>query len=127
MKNPHTINWFEVPVTDIARATTFFETLMDVTLEKMDYGPHKMAMFPADKNTETMTVHGSLIQGEGYTPSTNGTVLYFNGGNDLSIALNKVETAGGKVTMPKTAIGENGFIAMFEDTEGNRLALHSPN
>jgi len=34
---------------------------------------------------------------------------------------------GGKVIMPKMDIQENGFIAQFTDTEGNRVAFHSMN
>jgi len=48
-----------------------------------------------------------------------------NGGEDLSIALSKVESAGGKILLPKTAIGPNGFMAHILDTEGNKVALHS--
>ena len=51
--------------------------------------------------------------------------VYLNGGDDLNIPLGRVEAAGGKIIMPKTDIQENGFIAQFIDTEGNRVAFHS--
>ena len=54
-----------------------------------------------------------------------GALLYLNGGEDLSVPLNRVEGAGGKVLQEKTSIGGNGFMAIFGDTEGNRIALHS--
>jgi uncharacterized protein len=42
--------------------------------------------------------------------------------NDM---LQRVEHAGGKILLPKTPIsGDRGF-AYFEDTEGNRIGLHS--
>lgn len=44
---------------------------------------------------------------------------------DVGNELGRVEHSGGKVLMPKTSIGENGFIAHFMDTEGNRIGLHS--
>jgi hypothetical protein len=66
-----------------------------------------------------------LVQGEGFEPSTKGTIVYINGGEDLNTPLSKVENAGGKIIMPKTSIGGNGFMAQFLDTEGNRIALHS--
>ena len=54
-------------------------------------------------------------------------MIYLNANPDLSDALSRVEQAGGKVTMPKTGIGENGFMAFFIDTEGNRMGMHSNN
>ena len=54
-----------------------------------------------------------------------GAKIYLNGNPDLSDALSRIEKAGGKVTMPKTQIGEFGFMAFFTDTEGNTVALHS--
>ena len=44
---------------------------------------------------------------------------------DLSVALSKVEMAGGKIVLPKTSIGHNGFMAHIVDTEGNKVGLHS--
>jgi hypothetical protein len=66
-----------------------------------------------------------LLTGDGNKPNAEGTLVYLNGGDDLNIPLNRVETAGGKVLMPKTSIGENGNMAIFMDTEGNRVAFHS--
>ena len=79
-----------------------------------------MAMFPAEDG-----VGGAIIHGQGYAPSQAGTVVYLNGGDNLSAVLDKVEGAGGQVVMPKTGIGENGFVAYFADTEGNKVGLHS--
>ena len=74
---------------------------------------------------ESGDVGGSLTQGEGYTPSTSGSLIYLNGVADLSMVLERVEGAGGSVAAPKMSIGENGFIAFFMDTEGNKIGLHS--
>jgi predicted enzyme related to lactoylglutathione lyase len=58
----------------------------------------------------------------------NGPKVYLNGGKDLTTVLNRVATAGGKVTVPKTGIGENmGHFALFTDTEGNVVGLYSEN
>ena len=80
-------------------------------------------MLPCD--TENGGVGGALMQSEGSNPSMDGTVVYLSGGDDLSTPLSKVEAAGGKIIMPKTSIGNNGFMAHFIDTEGNHVALHS--
>ena len=72
-------------------------------------------------------VGGAVCHGEGYNPSAEGTMPYLNGGNDLAPVLERVESAGGKVVLPKTQISEEiGFMAIFFDTEGNKIALHSP-
>lgn len=115
------INWFEIPVTNMDRALKFYGTIFGIDMDTMEGMPGMtMAMFPAEDG-----VGGALVHAEGYKPSQDGTVVYLNGGDDLSKVLDKVEGAGGKVVIPKTDIGENGFFAHFVDIEGNRVALHS--
>jgi len=121
MKNA--LNWFEIPATDYERAKTFYETILAVQIGEMPFPDGRYGFFPADMMNGG--VGGALVKYEGYIPSAQGSLVYLNGGEDLSIALNKVEAAGGKVVMPKTSIGENGFMAQFLDTEGNKVALHS--
>ncbi len=120
MKNA--INWFEIPVTDFTRAKKFYETILGAEIMEIPFPEGKYGMFPSDMQSG---VGGGLAQGEGFVPSDKGTIVYLNGGEDLSSSLNKVESAGGKIVLPKTSIGENGFMAHFIDTEGNRIALHS--
>jgi hypothetical protein len=119
----HSINWFEIPVLDFARAKKFYETLYGSEIMEMPFPNGKYGMLPADM--QNGGVGGGLVQGEGFEPSTKGTLVYLNGGEDLATPLSKVEAAGGKIIMPKTSIGANGFMAHFIDTEGNKVALHS--
>ena len=70
-------------------------------------------------------VGGGIVQGEGFEPSVTGSIVYLNGGDDLNGPLSKIESAGGKIVLPKTSIGQNGYMAHFIDTEGNKVALHS--
>ena len=116
------INWFEIPVTNFERAKQFYETLFAAAIMEMPFPGGRYGMLPSDMQTG---VGGGIVQGEGFTPSATGTIVYLNGGEDLATPLAKIEAAGGKVIMPKTAIGPNGFMAHFMDTEGNRVALHS--
>lgn len=120
MKNA--INWFEIPVKDFNKAKAFYETILGAKLQVMEAMGMKSAFFPADLQNG---IGGCLMEGQGYEPSTKGSLVYLNGGDDLSIPLSKVEAAGGKILLPKTAIGPNGFMAHFTDTEGNKVALHS--
>ncbi|MBL7703816.1 MAG: VOC family protein [Ferruginibacter sp.] len=117
------INWFEIPATDFARAKKFYEALFDAEIMEMPFPAGKYGMLPADM--QNGGIGGGIVQADGFEPSDKGTVVYLNGGDDLSVPLSKVEAAGGKVVLPKTAIGPNGFMAHFMDTEGNRVALHS--
>ncbi len=117
-----TLNWFEIPATDFERAKTFYAKVLDVQIH--DDPDRKYAYFPSDPNKDGFG--GAIARGENYLPSMTGTTVYLNGGNDLSVPLGRVESAGGTVILPKTAIGENrGFIALFMDTEGNKIGFHS--
>ena len=120
MKNA--INWFEIPVRDFDRAKSFYETILGSQMQLMEMDGMKSALFPADMENG---IGGCIIQGDGYEPSVKGSLIYLNGGEDLSVPLSKIEAAGGKIILPKTSIGENGFMAYFNDTEGNKVGLHS--
>lgn len=120
-KMQNRVVWFDIPVTDLARAKAFYEKVFDVQMIDNNMGDHKMTMFPFEPNVAS----GALVEGPDYTPSKEGTVIYLNGGDDLAVPLSKVEEAGGTVLQDKTSIGEYGFIAYFFDTEGNKIALHS--
>jgi len=117
------VNWFEIPSTDLKRATRFYETVLDLKLLSDSMGPVQMAVFPAEKKQPT----GCVIAAEDYRPSANSTTVYLNLADDLSKALARVEKAGGKVPFGKTALPENmGFYARFLDSEGNRVGFYSP-
>ena len=116
------INWFEIPVADFDRAVKFYTEVLDCKISTMDFGSLKMGTFPMD----SVGVSGSLVAGAEYTPSPNGVVVYLNCGEDLAPALSRVEGAGGKILAEKKQITpEYGYMALFLDSEGNRLALHS--
>jgi len=120
----HIANWFEIPVKDLDRAIKFYEKVFNVKLSSEEMGGMQMALFPF--NQDAPGAAGSLIKGESYEPSHAGTVVYFSV-EDIPETLRRINANGGKTLMPKTAIGQYGFIAQYEDTEGNRLALHSMN
>ena len=117
----NSLNWFEIPAYDINRAAKFYSTVLGAELEIAEMSPgYLMAMLPSEGG-----VGGALVQGDGYAPSTDGTLVYLNGGEDLALPLGNVESAGGQVLVPKTDIGENGFFAYILDSEGNKVGLHS--
>lgn len=117
------IMWFEIPVKDIQRAKKFYEEILKVEMTVMEFGGHEMAFFPSEGKG---SVSGALCKGPDYTPSTDGALIYLNGNPNLDTVLNRVENAGGVIILPKREISpEYGFMAIFMDTEGNKLALHS--
>jgi len=112
--------WFEIPVTDLDRAKKFYETIFETEIFTQDFGGFKMGIFPHSQ------VGAALCWGAHYTPSAEGTLVYLNANPDLEIVAGKIEQAGGKLLREKTQISpDHGYMALFLDTEGNRLALHS--
>lgn len=118
-----TINWFEIPAENYERAKTFYETVLGIEVMDVPMPESKYGMLPYDRDNNG--VGGGIIESKKVETNENGPLIYLNGGEDLSGPLSKVESAGGKIIMPKTPIGENGFMAKVIDTEGNIMALHS--
>lgn len=121
-KNP--VNWFEIPVKNIERAKEFYETVLGYPLNENEMGDMKMAWFPMDEHGNGSA--GTLIQASGYEPSQKGTVVYLHV-DDIETTLDKIIDNGGRIIRPKMSVGDYGYIAHFEDIEGNRVALHSEN
>ena len=120
------ISWFEIPTTDINRAQKFYETIFSISMMPMDLPSIKMRMFPLDDMMAQ--VGGALVDSGGFHKSsaTDGPLIYLNANPDVQNVLDKVVAAGGSIMVPKTEISPDyGFMAVFMDTEGNRVALHS--
>ena len=117
------LDWFEIPVEDMERAVAFYETVFKIKINAQNFGALAMGWFPPSKEIGAAT--GTLIKHEAYVPSQEGALLYFNS-EDILTELNRVEAAGGTIFREKTQIGEEqGYMGVFIDTEGNRVALHS--
>jgi len=116
------VNWFEIHVTDFDRAKRFYEKVMQSSLEDCSMENCRMAMFPFDNANG---VGGAITKMENVAPGQGGTMVYLNVEGDLDGVLNRIPPAGGSLLKPRTSIGEHGFIAIFKDTEGNPVGLHS--
>lgn len=117
------VGWFEIPVNDMDRAKAFYEQIFEIEFHLIEVGGAKMALFP-DGGTSYGSP-GSLMQYESYVPSHEGVLIYLSCA-DVQTELDRIENAGGKIMKGKTQISpEHGYMALFEDTEGNRIALHS--
>lgn len=119
-----TIKWFEIPVNDIKRAATFYEEIFGIKMHRMELGEgFAMALFPAGEGG----VSGALVQNKGfYTPGTEGAMIYLNADPDLNIVLNRLKAKEANIIQGKKLISEeHGYMALFEDCEGNRIGLMS--
>lgn len=115
------ITWFEIPVLNFERAKNFYENILGKKIHAYNLGGIQHGFWEHSPSV----IGGALVQDE-LKPSKDGVLVYFNGGRDLSIILDRVEEAGGKVVLSKMQISpEIGFMGKFEDTEGNVLAIHS--
>lgn len=120
------ISWFEIGVNNLERATRFYESIFKVILIPMDMEKIKMRLFPITDMENG--VGGALVDSGGFhkPSSTEGPIIYLNGNPDVQYILDRVEAAGGTIMVPKTPISDEfGFMAVFIDTEGNRIGLHS--
>jgi predicted enzyme related to lactoylglutathione lyase len=119
----NTINWFEIPTTDLDRAIGFYGTVLATPLKRelFDGTGTEMAVFEGEQDA----VRGALITDERRKPTADGAIVYLHA-RDMDASLGRVAKAGGSVVMPKTDIGAPGFIALMRDTEGNVVGLHTP-
>ena len=120
------ISWFEIPAIDLARATLFYESIFSTQLVPIDLPNIRMRMFPLDDIENG--IGGAIVDSGGFhKPSlTDGPLIYLNANPDIQLILDKVDSAGGSIMVPKTQISpENGYMAVIIDTEGNRIGLHS--
>ncbi len=118
------VQWFEIPVQNFDKAKKFYEAIFDYQMPEMPMGEARMGILLHDQ--QGGGVGGAIVAGTGREPNANGSMVYLSAGNDLSTVLNRVSKAGGAVVVPKTQITpEYGYFAIFQDTEGNHVGLHS--
>ena len=115
--------WADVPVKDIDRAMRFYSQVLGMPFEA-----------PPDFGGGVAIVGGvegpsiDLVQDDPSKPSTDrGTTIYLSSNGDIDGMLSRVEQAGGRVLQPKQFMGDLiGWLAYFEDTEGNRIGIQEP-
>jgi predicted enzyme related to lactoylglutathione lyase len=118
---PKIFTWVEIPVTNFKRAKKFYESLLGLPIHESKIGEVLHGFWGHSENS----VSGAIVHGEG-EPSKTGTLVYFDGGENLNNYLNKIKDLGGEVLQEKTLIAEEiGYYGIFLDTEGNRLAFWS--
>ncbi len=121
-KNP--VGWFEIYVKDLDRARLFYESVFEITLEKLDSPVPGMDMLTFPMVMELNGASGALVKMADFTPGGNSVLIYFSC-EDCALEAARIVPAGGKIEREKTPIGEYGFIALAYDSEGNMFGLHS--
>lgn len=121
MTNP--VSSFEIPVSKMDRAIKFYEAVLEIGLERQNIDGYEMALFPSNPGAPGAT--GALAKGDVYVPAKAGPVVYFDVG-DIDAVLARATAQGGKILYPRKDVGEFGMVAEFEDSEGNRIAIHCP-
>jgi predicted enzyme related to lactoylglutathione lyase len=118
------VGWFEIYVQDLERAKRFYESVFQVTLQKLNAPTPGLELwaFPADMSRYGAA--GALVKMDGAPSGGNSTLVYFHC-DDCAVEEGRVKSAGGRVQRSKMSIGEYGFIALAFDTEGNMIGLHS--
>lgn len=111
--------WFDIPVVDLDRAITFYNGVLAIGVSKESFGETEFAVLQhQDGNGGCLVIQPEAV-------STSGILLYLNVDGRIQDAVSKVPELGGSVTEDVHAIGPHGFRAPIQDSEGNRLALHS--
>lgn len=121
--NTNPVVYFEIPVTDMSRATKFYSAVFGFDYEMTEIDGNQMALLRFDEGARGIT--GALVKGSTYEPATQGSLVYFHT-EDIATVLQRAVGAGGKILYPRTSIGKNGFVAEIQDSEGNRVALSEP-
>ena len=122
-KNP--VNWFEIYVDDIERAKKFYAEVLQISFQDAETPHGKMAFFPFSEDCNAPNACGALYQMTHFVRAGGNSVLVYFQCDDCQVEQDRVEAAGGKVLFPKMDIGEHGFCACCEDSEGNSFGLHS--
>lgn len=122
MSKTNPVVYFEIPVHDLERAERFYAGVFNFNFEKEIIDHYEMALFPFEEKSSGIT--GALAKGDVYQPSKTGVIIYFKTEN-IDATLEKVLAHGGKLLYSKKIDEKYGFaVAEFEDSEGNRIALH---
>ena len=117
----HALTWFEIPVEDFERAKIFYSNLFDYAMPEIRRDNETLGLLPYDGG-----VGGAIIKAKGYSPSRTGSLIYLNANGIMDSLIKNLEKLEAEITFEKTLISDSvGYIAIFIDSEGNRVGLRS--
>jgi predicted enzyme related to lactoylglutathione lyase len=111
--------WFDIPVSDLDRAITFYAAVLGVRVDKETFGNSSIGVI------EHRDGNGGCLVPNRDEIAAGGILLYLNVDGRIRDAVAKVVPHGGTVIQPTHEISPHGFHAVVLDSEGNRIGLHS--
>jgi predicted enzyme related to lactoylglutathione lyase len=113
---------FEIHAQEPERAMAFYRTLLGWRFERWGEIPYWVVL----TGDSAPGIDGGLLPRRGPPPvdgaAVNAWVCTVEV-EDLDRTVAAAERAGGRLALPKMAIGEMGWVAYVKDTEGNLLGL----
>ncbi len=114
---------FEIPAKDPARASEFYKKAFGWEFSQFPGWEYWMITTTKVDKKGMPTVPGSINGGMGKKGGSLKVPTVVIMVSDVDEALKKVKKLGGEVVAKKSPVGEMGFTAYFEDTEGNVIGL----
>ena len=108
---------FDLEAKDVSRAMKFYQNTFDWKFQKWD-DPMDYWLIEAGKEEEP-GIGGGLSKSEGSVPSMINTI----GVDSLDDTIEKIKRNGGNIVNPKHVVPGVGYMATFEDTEGNQFGV----
>ena len=114
---------FEIPADDVERAQGFYREAFGwqmTTVPGMEYTMvNTVPSGPDGMPTEPGAINGGMLRRQDPVTTPVVTVDVDN----VDDALARLERLGGKTVVGRQAVGDMGFSAYFEDSEGNMVGL----
>jgi uncharacterized protein len=119
----HSFVWVDIPVHDLDRAIRFYSAVLDGPVTREGGPGFAFGVFSHSQDD----VGGCLYTpDDDNAPCERGPLVYFNTDGRLGEAVRAVAANGGRIVQAMHQIGPHGYRAIVLDSEGNRVALHSP-
>ena len=115
---------FEIPYDNEDRAKKFYQNVFGWQITKMpDMDYSMVTTVDSDPQTMRPKTPGAINGGMLKKDSTGPYPILVIDVEDCDAHVAKAEAAGGKVVIPKFAIGNFGYYARIVDTEGNIIGI----
>jgi predicted enzyme related to lactoylglutathione lyase len=122
-----TLCWTDIPVTNLDRAIKFYSAVLGKEVRKLSESGMEYGLLPhEEQNAAGCLCIRSDSGGIDNQPSANGPLIYLLVEGRLGEAVEAARQNGGKILRARQQISEHGFRAVIIDSEGNRIALHTP-
>lgn len=111
--------WIDIPVKDLDRAKDFYAKTLNIEVLIEQFGDIRFGVLEHDEG------NGGCLVIQPENVGHQGPLVYLNANSRIQEATKQAEENGGKILEPIHSIGPHGFRSIIEDSEGNRVALHS--